>query len=260
MNKKFLETTWISKILDNNLILVPQNIKRIKIDVGLAGDAPNSALWLSDDTETFVIGIEPLDYHWKHIEKLGSPDNNEDLEHPNWKILQLSNNSVQQKRNKICSIDDRFAPLKLAISNVDSPTSQTFYLNSIGNTGSSSLVHPSKRIVSFEKEITVDVCSLEYILNLIPWDRFDYIEHIKTDCEGLDFEVVKSIGKFLHKIVFITSELDSFNPKGNSDFIDFMKSNGFSVSESSPGNVDFKNERYNDIIIKNNITNLTLRM
>ncbi len=48
---------------------IPSQLKQIRIDVGLAGEAPNAALWLTKTTDRFVIGIEPLPYHWKMIKK-----------------------------------------------------------------------------------------------------------------------------------------------------------------------------------------------
>ena len=64
----------IKKLLDNKLdsnskFIIPDNINSIKIDVGLAGEAPNSAIWLDETTDRFVIGIEPLSYHWGMIKE-----------------------------------------------------------------------------------------------------------------------------------------------------------------------------------------------
>ena len=61
-------------ISDIRNVFIPTSCKYLKIDIGLAGDAPNSAIWLSDTSDRFVIGIEPLEYHWKHMSRLGSPD------------------------------------------------------------------------------------------------------------------------------------------------------------------------------------------
>ena len=36
----------------------------------------------------------------------------------------------------------------------------------------------------------VETYSLEHLLDQVDWERFKYIEHIKTDCEGKDFDVV----------------------------------------------------------------------
>jgi hypothetical protein len=260
MNREiFYKNTWFDRYLgENGKIIIPENLTRIKFDVGLAGDAPNSALWLTEDNDTFVIAIEPLDYHWKHLEKLGSPDNNEDLKHPDWKIIQLGINSVTMNREILCNIGDRFLGLRLAINDVVEPEVQKFYLNKIGNTGSSSLREPlPQNFENFDKELEIEVCSLEFILDHLPWDKISYIEHIKTDCEGLDYQVVKSIGKYLNKIVYISSEYDNYSPSTMTEFIEFMQKNNFTLMKNDGGNMDFKNNHFDDEIKNKGIRQLT---
>ena len=46
--------------INSGVLLIPENIKQIKIDVGLAGEAPNSALWLSETEDRFVIGVRNI--------------------------------------------------------------------------------------------------------------------------------------------------------------------------------------------------------
>ena len=79
-----------------------------------------------------------------------------------------------------------------------------------GASGASSLLkhnssHPQGNDI--EAVFEVNTISLKSILDYIPWDRFKYIEHIKTDCEGYDYTVVKSIGEYLDRIVYISSEM-----------------------------------------------------
>ena len=100
----FIKRTGLFKNLENNVIKIPEHCTSIKIDVGLAGDAPNSALWLKGDPHVFVIGIEPLEYHCQHLYELGKPDNNTHMQHPRWPIIQLKHNAVLLNREKTAFI------------------------------------------------------------------------------------------------------------------------------------------------------------
>ena len=210
-------------------------MRRILIDVGLAGEAPNSGNWLINSTDRFVIGIEPLDYHWSMIENYKTSNSLRP-----WTdaipVVQLEEGVVKFQGKNFCEIKNRFMKVHCAVDDVDEPTKKTFYKmdRRMGASGSSSLLKPSDKHPHFiEEEIQVDVMSLETILDHIDWDRFPFIEHIKTDCEGKDFDVVRSIGKHLDKVLFITSEVSEKNFdhwEGSHDqnlFRAFMKGKGF---------------------------------
>ena len=214
MESLYKETGLSDLLDDNQKLIIPERINHIRIDVGLAGNAPNAAMWLRQTNDRLVIGIEPVELHWEHL------------------------------RGRI-NFGDRFLPIKGAIDDVNEPTKQTFYI--MESTGASSLLkttdtHPQK----LESEITVNTFSLKFILDHIPWDRFDYIEHIKTDCEGHDFAAVKSLGEYASKVMFITSEVpDGHAHVGEYHFPPFgehMKFCGFSFT-SRPHEVKFTNEK-----------------
>jgi hypothetical protein len=59
--------------LKNGKIEFPINIKKIKIDVGLSGNAPQSEIWTQRDPELLVIGFEPLGKNRKMIADFSSP-------------------------------------------------------------------------------------------------------------------------------------------------------------------------------------------
>ena len=251
----FIKRTGLFKNLENNVIKIPEHCTSIKIDVGLAGDAPNSALWLKGDPHVFVIGIEPLEYHCQHLYELGKPDNNTHMQHPRWPIIQLKHNAVLLNREKICDITNRFIIIKAAINNVNSFGKQKFYLNKKGETGSSSLrkSQADKRPHLIDEVIDVDVCSLEKILNLLPADRFDYIEHIKTDTEGMDFEVIKSIGNQIKKVIYINSEIVHLSSEEKTAFIKYTKDYNFELIHYTNEEFFFINKRFKDLAIKQKI-------
>ena len=274
--KEFYRKEEIEELLGVEEYDIPAHIEQIKIDVGLAGEAPNSAMWISHTDNRYVFGIEPLKHHWNMLTNFD--ESGTTREHPrSFPILQLHDKTIKLRRNTWCSIEGRFTGLECAIDNVDSITEQVFYEmdRHLGGSGSSSLLAPSdEHPLKLNDTVKVKTISLEMLLNKIPWSRFPYIEHIKTDCEGKDFDVVKSIGKYLQKVVYITSEMTNnthhvIGSNNQLDFINFMADNGFkAINLSEPdadgmvsfiaGDIQFVNLRFLDIISKHNLNNDTL--
>ena len=228
---------------------IDKDLLSIKIDVGLAGEAPNSAIWLSETPDRFVLGIEPIPYHWKMIENFETSESLRPYPE-DFKIVQREEGVVKLNREVVCSIGNRFAKLECAIDDVEEEQEKDFHVmdRKDGASGSSSLLRPSEDHPHFTEEIIkVKTISLEKILDHVDWDRFPFIEQIKTDCEGKDFDVVRSIGKYLDRILFITSEMtnnthhwhDSCDQQG---FINFMQSKGFIPQVSGGGEVLFLNK------------------
>jgi hypothetical protein len=122
--------------------------------------------------------------------------------------------------------------IPVALSNVDNHVIKKFYKMQ-KDAGTSSLLEPIANHLGPIKEIIdVECFSLEYFLNFFPWDRFEYIEYIKIDAQGEDFEILKSIGKYLNRIVYITAEPESNDYKDSENNTEinmeiFMLENGF---------------------------------
>lgn len=254
---KFIMKIFKDVLADDGRFRIPSEVKSIKIDVGLAGEAPNSALWLSNDKDRFVIGIEPLEYHWKMIQNFET--SNTLRPYPNnMKIVQLEKGIIEMNKAKVCDIGERFCKIQCAIDDVKKLEKRKFYQmdRKNGASGSSSLLKPSEKHPHFvENEVEVDTVSLEMILDHIDWDRFPMIEHIKTDCEGHDFIVVKSIGdKYLERVLFVSSEMSTankdhwFGSYNHDDYIKFMISRGFSVVFRNENDIVFRNNRIDKII------------
>ena len=191
---------------------------------------------MNETTDRFVIGIEPLSYHWDMIRDLKT--SNSKREYPkDFRFLQLNRGVVELNGQEMSKIGDRFCGIECAIDNIRGGIKYTKFYEmdrTDGASGSSSLLKPSPDHPHFiQNTPLIPVVSLQSILDHIDWERFPYIEHIKTDCEGKDFDVVKSIGKYLSKILYITSEMtsnthhweNSCNPQ---KFINFMIDKGFS--------------------------------
>ena len=244
---------------------IPEELKQIRVDVGLAGEAPNAALWLSETTDRFVIGIEPLSYHWKMINNFETSNSKRPYPY-DFKILQLEENVVKLNKEVICDVGNRFFAIEAAIDNISEVQKKKFYMmdRTGGASGSSSLLEPSSHHPHFiEDEVEVTVHSLEYVLDSIDWDRFEYIEHIKTDCEGKDWDVVKSIGKYLDKVGFISSEMTNnlhhwYGSGDPQQFIAFMQNSGFGIISLQNGQIVFLNKSLENKVKQDNLDFNTL--
>ena len=167
-------------------------------------------------------------------------------------------------------INGRFIGIQCAISDVVDLTYKTFYQmdRSGGASGSSSLneptdLHPHK----IEKVITVPTIPLSSLLE--KFKEPEIIEHVKTDCETHDFNVIKSAGPHLNRICFISSEMtkNTHHHHGSynqNDFLNFMAENGFKVIRKrwgiktvNNGEVHFMNTKLTKYIKKNKYESTT---
>jgi len=184
---------------DNDKIKIPDHIKKIKLDIGIAIEAVHTEYWLNHNPDDLVVfGFEPLplcvektieyfqqpNSKWTH----DSPDNIVDLK---W----LNNN---------------FYIVPVAIGN-DNGKLNDFYVTCSKNVGCSSLYKPSNALenqgIVLDEIIQVPVFNLSEFLKLLPFDKFEYIEYIKVDVQGNDLNVIKSGGDYIReKVVFITME------------------------------------------------------
>lgn len=175
-------------------IHIKENITNIKLDIGLSYNAPYSQCWLEKEPNLFVFGFEPNTDSVLNI---------------------LSGNIVKRVpghgtpiQNEY--INERFCIFPVALSNVDSPCEMTFYKTE-KDVGCSSLYKPiDPSLGSFKHQSAVPVYSLKHFFDLFPFDRFEYIDYIKIDAQGADFDIIKSAGDYLkERVVYITAEPES---------------------------------------------------
>lgn len=236
------------RLNDDGKLNIPSHIKKIKFDVGLSWCAPNSASWLQNDSnnELFVIGIEPNRFACKRIgNKVLNP-------HPPYEKYILNENN--------------YMLLNCAIDNVSGLTMQDFY-HVGGDPGTSSFLKPTSKLEKRHglkvKEVSkVVTIPLSFILEKIPWDRFDYIEQIKTDCQGKDLDVVLSCNDFLEKIVFFDCEVATgglYENELDAKFVvNTIESKGFKLI-SYGVNSSFVNEKLEYLVNKDNLNNYTTK-
>ena len=179
-----------SEILKN----IPNDMTHIKIDIGLSYTAPNSNVWISNESNLFVIGFEP------------NPDAIECITDP---IKNAEKNKRFFPEFPSEYIGSRFLLIPFALSNIDEPSTMNFYATEL-DIGTSSLHKPNNNhgaILGSYKNINVPVYSLKHFFDIFPFDRFEYIDYIKIDAQGSDLDILKGAGDYLkEKVVFITAE------------------------------------------------------
>lgn len=211
---------------------IPKEINQIKLDVGTAMNAPNSAIWLDNLPDRIVFGFEP---NIKSVNELLSGNNRK--RGRKYKYLDLKH------------INKRFFVLNLALDDCI-PQLKKFYFTS-GDGGNSSLHEP--RNFKINETRYVPCLRLSDFLELIPWDRFKYIEHLKIDTQGNDLRVIRSAGEYLKKIVFVSAECVAPGYKyshSEKELDKFMEENNFELIPGTDkgGNKTYVNKKYKKLI------------
>jgi FkbM family methyltransferase len=174
-------------IFDGQTLNVPDEFTRIKIDVGLSSNAPQSEIWLSRDPSLFVFGFEPISENLEAIR---------------------SGTSIWPVKLDPQRIGKSFSLIPCAlVAKPNSESIQMFVTKS--DTGCSSLFEPKELEVK-SKEM-VRSFTLNEFLDFFPFDQFPVIEHLKVDVQGADFGVIKGASKYLSRILFVTIEIDLNN-------------------------------------------------
>ena len=84
LDPQTLEEINLHKFLSKNVIRTSSKTKKMCIDVGLAGGAAHSALWLYVDPNRCSIGIEPLQVHWDSLNGFFDTDQKENDKDVEW--------------------------------------------------------------------------------------------------------------------------------------------------------------------------------
>jgi FkbM family methyltransferase len=205
-----------------NFDKIPENIKRIKLDIGLSHSAPYTVKWLEKENDLYVFGFEPNPYSV-------------------YSVTQIFNN--RQDNN-------RFQLIPIALNNVEKETISDFYCMK-NDWGTSSLNKPIDNGLGEIKEIIkVPIFPLKAFFDLFDWNRFPIIEYIKIDAQGSDFDIIKSAGDYIKRVVYITAEpeMNQYeNCKHNNEheMKNYLESMNF-IMVTHPNTVDptFLNKNY----------------
>ena len=182
----------LNPLLKDNKIFIPERFKKVKLDVGLSINAPHAEVWIENEEDLLVIGFEPSslchDSFTNRNEEMS-------LKYPNYTFV---------NPNKIFN---NFYPLKCALSNGE-PRHQTFYTTG-NDLGCSSLYEPTYFPIIQTEEVSV--INLKEFFDLFPWEQISYIDQLKIDTQGSDYEVLLGAGDYLNNVVYITLENSTHN-------------------------------------------------
>jgi len=243
-----LEKHISSNYFKNKKIQLPENIKKIKIDVGLSFNAPISFEWLELEKDIVVFGFEP---NLQNIEMIKG-----DRKIPNQLLKFLKKNNIRKYLGK------RFFIIPYALSNKNGE--QVFYnvKNKFNDnkteynheSGQSSLLRP-KKMEYIESQ--VKVFNLYTFLSLIDWSKIKSITQIKIDAQGEDFKIIYGLNKFIKKVELISYEINAPGYQGyknyklqNIKMFFHMTLNGFYPFKKTHSEISYKNLRF--LISKNN--------
>lgn len=222
--------------IKNSFSLIPEQVSRVKLDIGLSYSAPQSQSWLIKEEGLAVFGFEP------------NPESVETIRAGN--IEKKSAAHGEPLENRFLN-EGKFHLMPFAVSNVAVEETMDFYVSE-KDCGTSSLYKPQRPDLGPVKNIIkVPVISLKMFFDLFPWDRFEYIDYIKIDAQGSDLNILKSAGSYLsEKVVYVTAEADGYQYENASEcsfenICNYMQSQGFEfINHPNTNDPTFINKRY----------------
>ena len=188
-------------------IKIPNWCKRIKIDIGLSENAPQTRIWLENQKDLLVFGFEPVKQNYNTI---------------------LNGNSKFSNRLDPSFIGRKTYIINCALGNVKKMEKKKIYITT-KDKGCSSFYKPKWPKV-LRTEI-IKIFPLDDFVRLLPFDRVKFIEHIKSDCQGSDFDILQKANYTLKKTAVYTIECENkqyFNTNNSvSEISRFFKSKKF---------------------------------
>ena len=231
-------------------------IENLRIDVGCAATAPNSALWIKNYDKIRVLAFEP-DFRNFNILKYGGKTN-QYQDKPRVilkkKIIIFKKKILKKFRSRTLSV------YNFGIDNVKSPTKKTFYYVEKKNYGCSSFKKPipSKLKINIEMVKKLKVYPLYFFLKKY---NKNLIQMLKTDTQGNDLNVLKSAKNSIKNVLFVQSEYytnNSYVKEKSRIFerikiIEYMKKNNFYCYYYTNTDIFFINKKFKQFILNNKI-------
>lgn len=167
-------------------IKIPSTIKRVRLDVGVSENAPMSRQWIGEDTagELLIFGFEP---------------------HPKSRKILKAGTSRWPNPIAPHEVGKRLILLPFALKSRKEYGTARFYLTK-DNSGCSSLFRP--KTIPVEDETLVETCSLSQFFDLFPFENIPFIEYLKIDAQGADFQILQGAEDYLKKIAVVTLEAE----------------------------------------------------
>ena len=184
----------LDPVLVDGKINIPKELDRVLIDIGTSYNAPHCQVWTQETEDVCVFGFEPNPSNIQCIKAGKWIKSN--WQHP----LQLN---PEQLGKKVFLVET-------ALSDCD-PSHLDFYCAE-EDPGTSSLYKPT--YIKVEKNTTVPVIRLKDFFDVFPWEQIPFIEHIKIDAQSSDFNIVKGMGNYLEKVLYLTVECNTIDNNG----------------------------------------------
>lgn len=192
---KILNSVLKNLLDENNRIKVPKKLDRVLLDIGTSYCAPHSHVWTKDTEDVCVFAFEP------------NPFNIECVKSGRW--LNSSWQNPLQLNPTV--IDKKVFLVECALSD-GNPKSLDFYCTK-EDPGTSSLYKPT--YLDVDEKVQVPVISLKHFFDLFPWETIPFIEHVKIDAQSSDFNIVKGMGDYINKVLYLTVECHTIDNNNN---------------------------------------------
>lgn len=231
---------------ENNKIKINENIKRIRLDIGLSICAPHSKIWIDDDIKTtddlLIFGFEPNKESILQIKGL------------------IPYQNLWKHRLNPNYIGDKIILINCALGNEEK---EVILYTPDGDNGTASTFLPNENIFKVKYTEQIMQYKLSTLFDLFPFDKIPYIEYIKIDAQGSDLNILKSAGDYLTKyVIYITAEPEDnqyYNTNNSEIEMDsYMISQNF-IKMNHPNTSDptYLNKNYEYLKDKINIIQLS---
>lgn len=233
--------------LKDGKFIIPKTCDKLWLDIGTSHNCPNGVQFLKRNKNGFVIGVDPNPRMYFTMYSMYLINKQKwlcDGEHPSGK-KESDKRIKHQKRQIFNNLEEylkcedaynRFIFLPCAI--LESEGFHTLYNNS--HEGSTSF-NPRWHGSLINDTLQTYSMKLSRLIKMIP-ERFEYIEHLKVDCESLDLIVLKSAEDLISKAAVVTIE------DGNA--AQYLLKKGFEFLETQNGGHSFINKTYKHLLPK----------
>ena len=178
-----VEKTYISPLLGvDGKIKIPTYAKQVKIDVGLSYSAPNSKKWIKHTEDRHIFSFEPQ----KQLNPFDLGPKSKSLREP-------------------VVFGDRYTYLKCGLDDLEEGCVKDMYISG-EDVGRSSIYKPLWNNFQFKGMQEVDLIPFKLFLEHFPWDRFEFIEQLKTDTQGNDLRILQNAGDYIERFAYIDVE------------------------------------------------------
>jgi len=222
--------------IQNNHIYIPNNIKKVKLDIGLSINAPHSCQWLKQEPDDLLVfGFEPNPESVSSIKDINYFKNNtvkknKELIKYIEPVQYLNEHSLIGEKLLIaqCALGLESKNTTLYVTNVDPGCSSTYKLS-----------QNFMKIRPVEKEINVEQYRLDDFFKIFPFQQIPYIDYIKIDAQGADLDIIKSGGEYIKKyVVYVTLEPE------NNEYLN--TENSFSLIKNYMESINFISINHNN--------------